>query len=69
MIIPCLPCSPMLAISRYYPRAPYIDGSQVPTCVNDLTSLWACAYVVGVTALFFFVPLLLLVMLYLIIGR
>ncbi|XP_063585189.1 neurotensin receptor type 1-like [Penaeus indicus] len=60
--------SPMLVMSKHE-WVPYADGSTVPVCFTDLTSLWSCLYINVVTAVFFFVPLVLLVLLYLVIGR
>lgn len=60
--------SPMLVMSKHE-WVPYADGSTVPVCFTDLTSLWSCLYINLVTAVFFFVPLVLLVLLYLVIGR
>ncbi|XP_047496015.1 uncharacterized protein LOC125043777 [Penaeus chinensis] len=58
----------MLVMSKHE-WVPYADGSTVPVCFTDLTSLWSCVYINVVTAVFFFVPLVLLVLLYLVIGR
>lgn len=59
---------PMLVMSQHE-WAPYADGTTVPVCYTELTSFWACLYINLVTAIFFFVPLVLLILLYLVIGR
>ncbi|KAK7045916.1 hypothetical protein SK128_010704 [Halocaridina rubra] len=59
---------PMLVLS-WHGVANYKDGSRVLVCITDLTTFWACLYINIVTAVFFFVPLVLLVLLYLVIGR
>ncbi|XP_042225948.1 uncharacterized protein LOC121868977 [Homarus americanus] len=59
---------PMLVMSQHK-RVPYVDGSKVTVCFTNLTSFWATLYINLVTAIFFFVPLVLLILLYLVIGR
>lgn len=58
----------MLVMSKYL-FVPYADGTMVHGCFTELTSFWSCLYINGVTTVFFFVPLVLLVLLYLVIGR
>ncbi|XP_063869615.1 orexin receptor type 2-like [Scylla paramamosain] len=60
--------SPMLVMSKYL-FVPYADGTMVHGCYTELTTFWSCLYINLVTAVFFFVPLVLLVLLYLVIGR
>nr|XP_045585745.1 uncharacterized protein LOC123747567 [Procambarus clarkii] len=59
---------PMMVMSKHE-LVPYADGTMVTGCFTELTSFWACLYINLVTAIFFFVPLLLLILLYLVIGR
>ncbi|XP_068200492.1 uncharacterized protein [Palaemon carinicauda] len=59
---------PMLILS-WHGFANYKDGSKVLVCITDMTTFWACLYINVVTAVFFFVPLVLLILLYLVIGR
>ncbi|CAL4065884.1 unnamed protein product [Meganyctiphanes norvegica] len=59
---------PLLIIS-VYTWAPYYDRSCVPVCILVMTSKLAINYIVAVTVVFFFIPLLMLVMLYLVIGK
>ncbi|KAF2359310.1 G protein-coupled receptor rhodopsin-like [Trinorchestia longiramus] len=44
--------------------AMFLDGVRRPVCVTDLKPLWTRLYYVSIAMLFFFVPLLLLVLLY-----
>ncbi|XP_068201234.1 thyrotropin-releasing hormone receptor-like [Palaemon carinicauda] len=59
---------PLLILSKHG-FAKYADGSRVPVCITELTTFWACLYINLVTAVFFFIPLVLLILLYLVIGR
>ncbi|XP_050691500.1 growth hormone secretagogue receptor type 1-like [Eriocheir sinensis] len=60
--------SPVIALTEYT-YVQYIDHSLVPVCFTRVTSLWAKVFVVSSMAALFFLPLVVLVLLYWRIAR
>ncbi|XP_067126634.1 growth hormone secretagogue receptor type 1-like [Centruroides vittatus] len=59
---------PMLFITEYE-HTTYIDGTEVPVCITDMQSVWQKIYFFGVTTFLFFIPLLVLIVIYGIIAK
>lgn len=64
-----LHCSPTLALTVYSPEAEYFDGTRVPVCQTLANTFWSALYFLGSIFLFFMVPFLILIGLYLIIAK
>lgn len=61
-------CSPILSIASYQ-LAEYIDGSEVAVCLTSVDTFWPAFFFVFSIILFFFLPLLILIVLYSIIAK
>lgn len=60
--------SPILAIAKYR-TIQYVDGTDVHVCLTQALSAWTIGYFLMIIALFFVLPLVVLVVLYTIIAR
>ncbi|XP_017779831.1 PREDICTED: thyrotropin-releasing hormone receptor-like, partial [Nicrophorus vespilloides] len=60
--------SPILGIAEYR-QVEYFDGSKVPVCQTRANTFWSALYFLSSVFLFFIVPFVVLVVLYLIIAR
>lgn len=60
--------SPMLRLPDYHWEE-YVDGTLVPVCRTEATTMWPVLFFVGTISMFFVVPLAVLSILYVIIAR
>uniref|UniRef100_T1IW50 G-protein coupled receptors family 1 profile domain-containing protein n=1 Tax=Strigamia maritima TaxID=126957 RepID=T1IW50_STRMM len=67
-LLACLATSPILAIAEYTWRD-YLDTSVVPVCLMEVRSMWHKLYFTAVITVLFFLPLVVLVIIYAIITR
>lgn len=61
-------CSPILGIAVYH-HVDYFDGTKVPACQTLANTFWSALYFLSSIFLFFIVPFLILIVLYLIIAK
>lgn len=61
-------CSPMLKLPDYHWEE-YVDGTLVPVCRTEASTVWPVLFFVGTISVFFVVPLAVLSILYVIIAR
>jgi hypothetical protein len=61
--------SPILLIAQYDDHAEYVDGSRVPACLTEADTFWSTCYFVMIISVFFFLPLLVLIVLYAVMTR
>uniref|UniRef100_T1JGH4 G-protein coupled receptors family 1 profile domain-containing protein n=1 Tax=Strigamia maritima TaxID=126957 RepID=T1JGH4_STRMM len=67
-LLACLTTSPVLAIAEYTYRD-YLDTSVVPVCLMEVRSTWRKLYFTAVITVLFFIPLIVLVIVYTVITR
>lgn len=61
--------SPILAVAEYEPLEPYVDGTLVPVCWTTVDQFWPAFFFISTVAIFFFLPLIILVILYTFIAK
>lgn len=61
-------CIPYIVMTDYG-ESEYLDGSKVTTCGTNMDKFWEKSYFIWLWILFFAVPLLILLMLYILISR
>lgn len=64
----CVCFSPMLKLPDYHWEE-YVDGTLVPVCRTEASTVWPVMFFVGTISVFFVVPLAVLSILYVIIAR
>ncbi|XP_013785689.1 growth hormone secretagogue receptor type 1-like, partial [Limulus polyphemus] len=62
-VVSILVTSPILAIAEYA-YVEYVDGSLVPVCLTQANSLWKKIYFIFISSVFFWVPLVVLLIIY-----
>jgi hypothetical protein len=60
--------SPILGVADYH-HEPYFDGSMEAVCLTQANTFWTALFFISSIALFFALPLVILVALYVIIAR
>ncbi|XP_055381395.1 thyrotropin-releasing hormone receptor-like [Condylostylus longicornis] len=60
--------SPILSIAKYSLET-YYDGSEVATCITSADEFWPALFFIGSISIFFFIPFLILLILYSIIAK
>ncbi|XP_013773952.1 growth hormone secretagogue receptor type 1-like [Limulus polyphemus] len=62
-VVSVLITSPMLVIAEYT-HTEYVDGSTVPICLTQAITIWKKSYFFLITVVFFWVPLIVLLVIY-----
>lgn len=56
-------------IAQYDDHKEYVDGSRVPACLTEANTVWSTSYFVMIISVFFLLPLLVLIVLYVVMTR